>query len=123
MSNKYWGYELVINASDCNKISISSYNTIYTFVKDLVEKIEMVAYGEPHIVEFGTGNKAGYTLVQLIETSNICAHFVPDNGEGRSDMYLNVFSCKEFDINIVMDLVQKYFGAQKMNPFFMYRQA
>ncbi len=83
----------------------------------------MVAYGEPRIVKFGSGNKAGYTLDQLIETSNIMGHFVPDNGAGRSDAYLDVFSCKTFDKNTVKKLVKKYFGAKKITTKFMVRQA
>jgi len=65
----------------------------------------MVPYGHPQIIHFGTGNKAGYTLVQLIETSNIVAHFV----EEYDDMYLDVFSCKDFNPGIVETMVLKYF--------------
>lgn len=65
----------------------------------------MVPYGKPQIVHFGTGNKAGYTLVQLIETSNIVAHFV----EEYNDLYLDVFSCKEFNPDTVESIVRDYF--------------
>ena len=65
----------------------------------------MVAYGKPQIVHFGTGNKAGYTLVQLIETSNIVAHFV----EEYNDMYLDVFSCKPFSPETVEATVYSHF--------------
>jgi S-adenosylmethionine/arginine decarboxylase-like enzyme len=83
----------------------------------------MVAYGEPQIVSFGSGNKAGYTLVQLIETSNICAHFVPDDLNGGNAMYLDVFSCKPYDDQIVVDLVKQYFKAKSVRPSFLTRQA
>jgi S-adenosylmethionine decarboxylase len=79
----------------------------------------MVAYGEPQIVDFGSGNKAGYTLVQLIETSNICAHFVNEN----DTMYLDVFSCKPFDDKVVIALVKEYFGATSIRPSYLTRQA
>jgi hypothetical protein len=83
----------------------------------------MVAYGDPQIVSFGSGNKAGYTLVQLIETSNICAHFVPDDLKGGNALYLDVFSCKSFDSDIVIGLVKKYFDAKTVRPTFLTRQA
>jgi S-adenosylmethionine decarboxylase len=79
----------------------------------------MVPYGEPQIVNFGSGNKAGYTMVQLIETSNICAHFVNEN----DTMYLDVFSCKPFDEKVVEALVIKYFGAKTIRRAFLKRQA
>lgn len=47
----------------------------------LVKDIDMVPYGGPQVVHFGSGNKAGYTLVQLIETSNITAHFVEETND------------------------------------------
>ncbi len=116
---KYWGYHAIIDAAGCNHNAITSYDNIYNFAKQLVKDIDMVAYGEPQIVNFGSGDKAGYTLVQLIETSNICAHFVNEN----DTMYLDVFSCKPFDERVVEGLVVKYFGAKTIRRAFLKRQA
>ena len=79
----------------------------------------MVAYGEPLIVLFGTGNKKGYTLVQLIETSNITAHFV----EETNDLYLDVFSCKPFETKDVMTVLEESFAPKKSEVNFLVRQA
>ena len=119
MNERYWGYHAIIDAAECNNAAITSYDAIYKFAKELVRDIDMVAYGEPQIVNFGSGDKAGYTLVQLIETSNICAHFVPSLNE----MYLDVFSCKPFDERVVEDLVVKHFGAKHLRHAFLKRQA
>jgi S-adenosylmethionine decarboxylase len=116
---QYWGFHLMLNCAGCNKDAIRDPEVIYAFTKQLVKDIDMVAYGEPQIVKFGSGDKAGYTLVQLIETSNICAHFVDED----STMYLDVFSCKEFDDNTVIKLVKQYFDAVKIRPFYITRQA
>ena len=107
----YWGYHLLINANSCNPSSIRSAVNISRFAQNLVKKIDMVPYGKPQIVMFGSGNKKGYTLVQLIETSNICAHFV----EETNDMYLDVFSCKEFNTIHVKNAIFEYFGNDKTN--------
>ena len=115
----YWGYHLILDSGGCDHTAITSYETIYEFAKELVVEIDMIPYGEPQIVNFGSGNKAGYTLVQLIETSNICAHFVNEHDH----VYLDVFSCKDFDPEIVIKLVQKYFRAQTYNTAFLERQA
>jgi S-adenosylmethionine decarboxylase len=115
----YWGYHLMLDCAGCDSHAITDYDTIYKFTKQLVNDIDMVAYGEPQIVNFGSGDKAGYTLVQLIETSNICAHFVNEN----NTMYLDVFSCKEFDLTVVENLVQQYFGAKKVRKSYLTRQA
>ena len=117
--SKYWGYHLTLDCSGCDHGMITNSTIIHSFAKQLVKDIDMVAYGEPQIVKFGSGDKAGYTLVQLIETSNICAHFVDEN----DTMYLDVFSCKPYDIEVVVKLVKQYFGAKAINQNYFERQA
>jgi len=92
---------------------------ITQFSDQLVKEIDMVPYGRPQVQHFGSGNKAGYTLVQLIETSNIVAHFV----EETDDMYLDVFSCKPFYPDVVQKVVFRYFTPLNMNSKFLIRQA
>jgi S-adenosylmethionine decarboxylase len=116
---QYWGYHLMLDCAGCDQYAIADAEVITAFAKHLVKDIDMVAYGEPQVVRFGSGNKAGYTLVQLIETSNICAHFVEED----NTMYLDVFSCKEFDHNTVIKLVKQYFDAVRIRPSFITRQA
>jgi len=115
----YWGYHLILDASKCIAPKIRCSKNITNFTKALVQRIDMVAYGEPQIHHFGSGNKAGYTLVQLIETSNICGHFV----EETNDMYLDVFSCKPFNPTDVEDMVSLYFSPMKTNRIFLTRQS
>ena len=120
MNKTYWGYHFQLDLRNCNENAIwPNEDKIYSFTKELVEAIDMVAYGEPQIVHFGTGNKSGYTLIQLIETSNIAAHFCDESG----DVYLDIFSCKEFSMKVVMDLVKKWFEPEYITPFFRNRQA
>jgi S-adenosylmethionine decarboxylase len=115
----YWGYHLIIDAAKCCPDAIRSSQTIHKFTTTLVNSIDMVAYGEPQIVHFGTGNKAGYTLVQLIETSNICAHFV----EETNDMYLDVFSCKQFENADVFRVLNSFFKPRYVRSEFLTRKA
>lgn len=121
MKSNYWGYHLVLDCGGCNHGSITNGDNIREFTKELVRRIEMIAYGEPIIEHFATHDpsKAGYSMVQLIETSNICAHFVD-----RDDtMYLDVFSCREFDVDVVKKTVVDFFGATTMRVTYLTRQA
>jgi S-adenosylmethionine/arginine decarboxylase-like enzyme len=115
----YWGHHLLLNAHKCVPATVRSRVIIRDFANDLVRQIDMVPYGKPQIVMFGTGNKKGYTLVQLIETSNICAHFV----EETNDFYLDVFSCKSFDEKVVKQLVDDYFGPRIVDTQMIARDA
>ena len=79
----------------------------------------MVPFGEPQIHRFGSGNKAGLTLVQLIETSNITGHFCDESG----DAYLDVFSCKDYDKRTVETLIHQYFQPTHLDSTVIIRQA
>jgi S-adenosylmethionine decarboxylase len=114
-----WGYHLILDVSKCSPRSIRCPSNIHSFSSELVKRIDMVPYGKPQIVMFGSGNKKGYTLVQLIETSNICGHFV----EETDDMYLDVFSCKKFDIPTVEEIIQKYFKPLAVKKVYLERNA
>jgi S-adenosylmethionine/arginine decarboxylase-like enzyme len=117
----YWGYHLMLDCSECDVDMMRDKQNIYNFVKELIKDIEMVAHGEP-IIEFlcpGDPSKEGYSLMQLITTSSITGHFI----DYDKHIYLDVFSCKEFDPNIVKGVVEKFFGSRKMRMNFITRNA
>lgn len=121
MSKGPWGYHLLVDISGCNIPCITDRDHIYKFVKQLVKDIDMVSYGEPMIEHFATHDpdKAGYSLVQLIETSNITAHFVDKDGSG----YIDVFSCKPFEDSVVLACIKDYFYPKAYNSTFVFRNA
>jgi S-adenosylmethionine/arginine decarboxylase-like enzyme len=99
-----WGFHLIIDAAGCS--SVEDAEKIKAFAKDLVKRIDMTAYGEPQLVHFGSGHLEGYTLVQLIETSNIIGHFCDEDGS----CFLDVFSCKTFDPRDAVKCFDEYFA-------------
>lgn len=113
-----WGWHLVLNLYDCSPEKIQSADVIYQFVVDLCELIQMRRFGEPTIVNFGDDPRvAGYSLVQLIETSNICAHFANESNA----VYLDIFSCKKFDPEIAAQFCTQVFEAGKASGTFISR--
>jgi S-adenosylmethionine/arginine decarboxylase-like enzyme len=116
----HWGYHLMLDCAGCNIASISSKEVIYQFVKDLVVQIEMVPHGEPIIEYLLEGDpKQGFSLMQLITTSNICGHFMELDGTA----YFDIFSCKEFDLKLAQDIVKQYFNPSKIKVNFITRDA
>lgn len=117
----YWGYHLLLDCSNCDRDHITNENHIKTFIKTLVKDIDMVAYGEPMVAHFATHDpqKAGYSFCQMIETSNITGHFVDING----DFYVDVFSCKPFSNETVIDLVNTFFSPKKVRVNYVTRCA
>lgn len=114
-----WGYHLMVDCSAGSRINDKEH--MRAFIKELVPAIDMIAFGEPWIEHFAThaADKAGLSFCQMIETSNICGHFVDSNG----DFYIDVFSCKPFDSVIVEDLIIKYFDPETLKTTFLERDA
>lgn len=104
---KCWGKELTIDCYGCDMGSIQDKHHLRAWVINLVKEIKMVAYGDPQIIHFGKGDPklAGNTVLQFIETSNITAHFNDFDGSAA----INVFSCKDFDPDVVIANINKWF--------------
>jgi S-adenosylmethionine/arginine decarboxylase-like enzyme len=109
----------MLDIAGCNE-NIKDKTKIAEFAKDLVERIDMIAHGDPIIEYMLPGDpKQGYSLVQLIETSNITVHFI----EPDYTAYVDVFSCKEFDAAVAKQCVRDYFNPLTMREHFLHRQA
>ena len=104
-----WGVASSIDIYDCDPELIRSADYIRQFVLDLCELIEMRRYGQTQVVHFGENERvAGFSMVQLIETSLISAHFA----NLTNTTYLDVFSCKPYDPDVVRDFAQRYFAGR-----------
>ncbi|MGI9418328.1 MAG: S-adenosylmethionine decarboxylase family protein [Geminicoccaceae bacterium] len=101
-----FGQHLVVDAAGCND-RICDRDAIAGFAADLVKAIDMKAYGAPWIEHFGHDlpKASGFTLVQLIETSNVTAHFCDHSGEA----YFDIFSCKSFDEEAALKVIDQHF--------------
>jgi len=116
-----WGYHLTLDCKAGDMDAVTNSDTIKEFSNTLVERIDMVPYGDPIVEHFATHDpdKAGYTLVQLIETSNITCHFCDKDG----NFYMDVFSCKTFDTRTVIDLVNTFFKPENIKTRYFTRDA
>lgn len=118
---EYWGYHLILDCGGCDRKKMSDYDNVNTWIRQLVKDIDMQPIGEPRIeytaAEFP--DKAGFTVVQVIVTSSITAHFIDNLGQ----IYLDVFSCKKFDQEIVKASMVKHFGMKTARTYYLTRQA
>jgi len=111
-NNGFYGKELILNLYCCDERPIRSPKMLKKYVDDLCELIKMRKYGPLMLKKFGYGKDytLGYSLVQLIETSSIVAHF----SEKRNSAYINIFSCKDFDDKKALEFTKNFFKAQKV---------
>jgi S-adenosylmethionine/arginine decarboxylase-like enzyme len=116
-----WGKHLMLDCSSCDREAVRSVDAIRAFSEDLIASIGMVAYGGPVLAHFATylPKAAGYSLVQLIETSAVTGHFCDASG----DAYLDVFSCKDFDPEVAIGVVERHLRPESIRKVELARDA
>jgi hypothetical protein len=112
----WWGQELILNCKLGND-AVCDRDKIQKFVDDLVETIEMEKHGDAIITHFGTGELAGYTLVQLIKTSSIVFHFC----DTSKNFYGNIFSCKKFSSEKAKECIKWWFDPSSIEELTLNR--
>ena len=107
VARNVWGMASAIDIYNCNPDTIRDADAIRRFTVALCDLIEMKRFGETQVVHFGEDERvAGYSMVQLIETSLISAHFANQS----NTVYLDVFSCKPYEPEKVQAFSQEFFG-------------
>ncbi|MDI6603304.1 MAG: S-adenosylmethionine decarboxylase [Patescibacteria group bacterium] len=116
---KIYGKELILDLDDCDPKIIRSRRKILEYSNKLCQLIKVKKYGKPICKRFAlhSPQAAGYSLVQLIETSSITVHF----SELWNRAFINIFSCKLFDHKIAIDFTKKFFKAKKIKTRILIR--
>jgi S-adenosylmethionine/arginine decarboxylase-like enzyme len=100
-----WGLATAIDLHECDPETIRSRAALETFAVRLCERLGVRRFGPCQVVHFGTGRVAGYSLVQLIETSLVSGHFVEETNRA----FIDVFSCAPYDPATVAAFAGEYF--------------
>lgn len=111
IDEKVWGIASSFDIYHCNPETIRNADKIKQFVIELCDLIEMKRFQDTLVVNFGEDERvAGFSMVQLIETSLISAHFA----NLTNATYLDVFSCKPYDPEVVADFAKNFFGGSEI---------
>jgi S-adenosylmethionine decarboxylase len=116
-TKKYYGKHLICDVSSCKRESITDINIVGNFLEELVPKIGMKAYGDLWIKKFGEGDDLGISGCRIILTSSITIH----TNDKYGDMYLDVFSCLDYDEQIVLNEIDRVFEPLKVNKVILFR--
>jgi S-adenosylmethionine/arginine decarboxylase-like enzyme len=119
MKKTVFGYELIMDLSQCNLAVMSSKMKLAEYVEKLCKLIKMKKYGKTHLPYFGLEkpHTKGYSLLQFIETSSITGHF----SEYWGKSYINIFSCKTYDHKLAANFTKDFFGAKRIKTRFIVR--
>jgi len=115
VKNRY-GYELILDLHECDS---STFNRkgLDSFFTELCKLIEMERcevhfwddVGVPLEEQQTEPHTKGTSAVCFILTSTIVVHTL----DLLKVVYVNIFSCKEFDPKTAEEFTRKWFGAQK----------
>ncbi len=107
-----YGKELILDLHDCDSSTFNR-NSIRKYFKLLCKQIDMKAeklcwwddYGLEPVLQQKEPHTKGTTAVQFILTSNITIHTL----DLLKSVYINVFSCKDFDAEMVKSFSADWF--------------
>ena len=119
-----YGYELIMDLHGCDdgKFNRQSLDSFFTQLCDLIsmKRCEVHFWDdvgvEPEEQQTEPHTK-GTSAVCFILTSTIVVHTL----DLMNSVYVNIFSCKEFDPDKAEDFTKKWFGAQKCSSHFINR--
>ena len=124
MLKKPFGTHLILDADDCQG-KLNDRKHIQSFIDTLVKEMGMKKVGET-IFEYFEDNDynrerdiVGYSVVQIISLSNITIHI----NEISKTVYLDVFTCGDFDDTKIGLIFSDYFQAQKIKKRILTRDA
>lgn len=118
LREKAWGLLCSIDAHDCDPDTIRDGEAIARFAGELCRRLKVKAYGPPQVVNFGSGQVEGYSLVQLIETSLISGHFANETNRA----FIDIFSCRYYDPYEATRFTTEFFGAKKASAHCLLRK-
>ena len=95
---------LILDLSDCRAKNLNDLETIYGILDELPDLMEMTKVSPPIVFPY----KGGITGFIVIATSHIAIHTFPDD----CYVFLDVFSCKDFDIDKAASFLVEKFKAE-----------
>jgi len=107
-----WGLITSLDLHHCDPAIIRDADKIKEYVDEICKMFGFQKYKECLVVHFGENERvAGFSMIQLIETSLISGHFA--NLTNAS--YIDIFSCKAYDPNVAAEFSLKFFKASDYN--------
>ncbi len=104
---------LILDLKDCKEIEkLSNEKFVRGFLLELVEIIKMKALTKPNVLYYKHEEKeeSGITGFIIISNSHISVHTYPF----KKSLYLDLFSCKRFDSDKVINYVKEIFEPKNL---------
>tara|TARA_B100000927_G_scaffold235192_1_gene195705 strand:- start:657 stop:1034 length:378 start_codon:yes stop_codon:yes gene_type:complete len=110
---------LLVRAEVNNCPSEGELSLVLSWMKKLINTIDMKLLQGPNISYIDQPGNRGITCMALIETSHIVLHIWDEADPGI--FQLDVYSCKSFDIGTVINCLSSSFEVKKIEYKFLDR--
>lgn len=108
---KAMGLCTAIDLKDCKLEIMQDKEAVTRYSSTLVKLLDMEPVGELQIAKFGNDGLYGFSFSQFIMTSLLSGHFI----EKTRSIYIDVFSCKEYDPKKIVEFSELYFEGKAAN--------
>lgn len=120
-----YGKEIILDIHNCDSSTFNR-KSIKTYFIELCKLIDMERcklcwwddYGVPLKEQETEPHLKGTTAIQFIKTSNITIHTL----DLLKNVYLNIFSCKDFDSAVVKTFSKEWFKGKIVNAHVIKRR-
>ncbi|MBI5388863.1 adenosylmethionine decarboxylase [Candidatus Woesearchaeota archaeon] len=109
--NDYFGPHLMLDLGDCNREALENLNLVFDVLNQLPDKIGMTKITQPYVFKYHgvVPEDWGITGVVIIAESHISIHTFPE----KRYVFIDLFSCKTFDVEKAKKYLIKIFGSKK----------
>ena len=118
MKNPVLIHKHLIIRAEANRVPTDE-EQLSEWLKDFIDSIGMKILMGPYVKYCTMEGNRGITGIAVIETSHIAIHVWDEPNPGL--IQLDIYSCKEFKLDIVMDHIKQYFNVLNIQYKFLDR--
>jgi S-adenosylmethionine decarboxylase len=110
-----FGPHLMLDCRQCDYDKISDMATVFKFLDELPTKIGMNKIIPPYVIDYDglVPEDKGITGMVIIAESHLTFHSFVE----KDYFFFDLFSCKPFDVDLVVQLVVETFGVKDYERF------
>ncbi|MFH1846886.1 MAG: adenosylmethionine decarboxylase [Candidatus Omnitrophota bacterium] len=114
-----FGPHLMLDLRECNEDKLKDYNLVFDILHNLPEQIGMTKITQPYVFPYSglIPEDKGITGTVIIAESHISIHTFQE----KDYCFVDVFSCKDFDVEFAADYIIKAFESKKYDKHVVHR--
>lgn len=119
MKNNGFGPHLMLDLNECNVDKLNNYKLIFDLLNTIPEKIGMTKITQPYVFPYSglVPEDEGITGICIIAESHLSIHTFPK----KKYVFIDIFSCKFFDLENVKNELIETFESKKYQVHFTER--